>query len=62
MLNEVELKERREVIVKQRDNFVMEANGQIAFYNGQIAMIDDMLNHAISEAVSIQPPESQERN
>lgn len=62
MLNEVELKEKREVIIKQRDEFVNQANGQIAFFNGQIAMIDDMLNHTISEVTPIQKPESQEKH
>lgn len=62
MFNEEQLKAKREEIVKQRDEFRMQANGQIAFFNGQIAMIDDMLNHTISEVTPIQKPESQEKH
>lgn len=49
-MSEEKIREKIAEIVRQRDQLVQEANGSIAFLNGQIAALEALLAPEESEA------------
>ena len=43
MLTTEQLKSRLDEIIKQRDDFIAQANQTVAAYNGRIAMLEELL-------------------
>lgn len=43
-INKANIENKLKEVTAERDNFLVEVNKQLAFYNGRIAELEDLLN------------------